>query len=52
VKNGEKLHMETLAFCPNGGKNCILCGPKNPKPTQGEGYKITQNFVHWGSFKK
>ncbi len=52
MKNGGKLHMEILAFCHNGGKNCILCGPKNPKPTQGEGYQTTQNFVRWGSFKK
>jgi hypothetical protein len=52
VKNGGNLHMGILAFCHYGGKNYILCGPQNPKPTQDEGYQITQKFVPWGSFKK
>lgn len=52
MKNGGKLHMGILAFCHYGGKNYILCGPQNPKPTQDEGYQITQKFVPWGSFKK
>lgn len=47
MKNGGKLHMGILAFCHNGGKIYIFCGPKKPKPTQDEGYQITQNFVLW-----
>jgi len=52
VKNGGNFDMGILAFCHNGGKICIFCGPQKPKPTQDEGYQITQNFVPWGSFKK
>ncbi len=45
MKNGGNLHVRRLTFYHNGGKFYIFCGPKNPKPTQDEGYQITQNFV-------